>query len=159
MSGPTSSLCSTLLSCVFDSLREIMAYMQAEARKLCHLGITTMPSRSTLSYANKCRPEFIFETIYCDLYTTYRNVLCSDKHKNRDRAWMKCLHIIVSTIITLFYSLFQGGGVPPKKRQREKRYKSTHSHTCQRKRLLRHKVHFRHYQRFFYVKTLNTEQR
>lgn len=40
----------------FDSLREIMASIQAEARKLCHLGITTMPSRSTLSDANKHRP-------------------------------------------------------------------------------------------------------
>ena len=48
----------------FDSLREIMASIQAEARKLCHLGITTMPSRSTLSDANKRRPEIIFESIY-----------------------------------------------------------------------------------------------
>ena len=50
----------------FDSLREIMASIQAEARKLCHLGITTMPSRSTLSDANKRRPEIIFESIYRD---------------------------------------------------------------------------------------------
>ena len=62
----------------FDSLRDIMASIQAEARKLCHLGITTMPSRSTLSDANKRRPEIIFESIYRDLYTTYRNILSSD---------------------------------------------------------------------------------
>lgn len=37
----------------FDSLREISMSLQAEARKLCHLGITIMPSRSTLSDANK----------------------------------------------------------------------------------------------------------
>lgn len=99
----------------FDSLREIMASMQAEARKLCHLGITTMPSRSTLSDANKRRPEIIFETIYRDLYTTYRNVLSSDSRKNRDRLWMKRLQIIDSTTITLFSNLlFKGVGRHPK---------------------------------------------
>ena len=41
----------------FDSLREIMASLQAESRKLCHLGIRLMPSRSTLSDANRRRPE------------------------------------------------------------------------------------------------------
>ena len=51
----------------FDSLREIMASIQAEARKLCHLGITTMPSRSTLSDANKRRPEIITITLFSNL--------------------------------------------------------------------------------------------
>ena len=41
----------------FDSLREITASLQAEARKLHHLGISVMPSRSTLADANKRRPE------------------------------------------------------------------------------------------------------
>ena len=99
----------------FDSLREIMASLQAEARKLCHLGITTMPSRSTLSDANKRRPEIIFESIYRDLYTTYRNVLSSDSRKNREPVWMKRLQIIDSTTITLFSNLlFKGVGRHPK---------------------------------------------
>ena len=99
----------------FDSLREIMASIQAEARKLCHLGIITMPSRSTLSDANKRRPEIIFESIYRDLYTTYRNILSSDSRKNRDTAWMKRLQIIDSTTITLFSNLlFKGVGRHPK---------------------------------------------
>lgn len=99
----------------FDSLREIMASLQAEARKLCHLGITTMPSRSTLSDANKRRPEIIFESIYRDLYTTYRNILSSDSRKNRDKSWMKRLQIIDSTTITLFSNLlFKGVGRHPK---------------------------------------------
>ena len=99
----------------FDSLREIMASIQAEARKLCHLGITTMPSRSTLSDANKRRPEIIFESIYRDLYTTYRNILSSDSRQNRDTAWMKRLQTIDSTTITLFSNLlFKGVGRHPK---------------------------------------------
>ena len=99
----------------FDSLREITASLQAEARKLCHLGITTMPSRSTISDANKRRPEVIFECIYRDLYATYRHVLSSDSRKNRDAAWMKRLQIIDSTTITLFSNLlFKGVGRHPK---------------------------------------------
>lgn len=63
----------------FDSLCEITSIL-AEAHKLCHLSITTMPSRSTLYDANKLRLEIIFESVYCDLYTTYRNVLSSDSN-------------------------------------------------------------------------------
>lgn len=99
----------------FDSLREITASLQAEARKLCHLGITAMPSRSTLSDANRRRPEVIFESIYRDLYATYRHVLSSDSRKNRDAVWMQRLQIIDSTTITLFSNLlFKGVGRHPK---------------------------------------------
>ena len=99
----------------FDSLREIMSSLQAESHKLCHLGIRLMPSRSTLSDANRRRPEIIFESIYRDLYATYRNVLSSDSRKNRDKAWMKRLQIIDSTTITLFSNLlFKGVGRHPK---------------------------------------------
>lgn len=74
-----------------------------------------MPSRSTLSDANKRRSEIIFESIYRDLYATYRNVLFSDSRKNRDKAWMKRLQIIDSTTITLFSNLlFKGVGRHPK---------------------------------------------
>ena len=52
----------------FDSLREITASMQGEARKLSHLSIAMMPSRSTLSDANSRRPDSVFEAIYRDLY-------------------------------------------------------------------------------------------
>lgn len=64
-----------------------------------------MPSRSTFSDANKRRPEIIFESIYRDLYITYKNILSSDNRKNRDTVWMKRLQIIDSTTITLFSNL------------------------------------------------------
>mgnify|MGYP000395734068 CR=1 FL=1 len=48
----------------FDSLREIMASIQAEARKLCHLGITTMPSRSTYPMpTNAVRKSYLSPSI------------------------------------------------------------------------------------------------
>ena len=60
-----------------DSLREISVSMLAEARKLSHIGITMMPTRSTLSDANARRPEAIFESIYRWLY---KRLLVSDKN-------------------------------------------------------------------------------
>ena len=99
----------------FDSLREITMSLQAEARKLQHLGISMMTSRSTLSDANRRRPHTIFETVYRDLYLTYRCRLSSDSRSNKEPKWMKRLRIIDSTTITLFSNiLFKGVGRHPK---------------------------------------------
>ena len=99
----------------FDSLREITASLQAEARKLHHLGISVMPSRSTLADANKRRSEFIFEAIYRNLYDTYHTRLSSDSRTKAEPKWMKRLQIIDSTTITLFSNLiFKGVGRHPK---------------------------------------------
>ena len=48
----------------FDSLREIETSMTAEVRKLKHLGIESVPKRSTLSDANARRSEKFFEEVY-----------------------------------------------------------------------------------------------
>ena len=99
----------------FDSLREISASLHAEARKLGHLGISMMVSRSTLSDANKRRPEAVFEAIYRDLYATYRHSLLSDSQSKKNQKWMKRLQIIDSTTITLFSNfIFKGVGRHPK---------------------------------------------
>lgn len=99
----------------FDSLREITASLQAEARKLHHLGISVMPSRSTLADANKRRSEFIFEAIYRNLYDTYHSRLSSDSRTKAEPKWMKRLQIIDSTTITLFSNLiFKGVGRHPR---------------------------------------------
>lgn len=99
----------------FDSLREITASLLAETCKLSHLGITFKIGRSTLSDANKRRPESIFEAIYRDLYATYRHILSSDSRSRKTPKWMKRLQIIDSTTITLFSNLlFKGVGRHPK---------------------------------------------
>ena len=99
----------------FDSLREITASLQAEARKLHHLGISVMTSRSTLADANRRRPESIFEAIYRNLYDTYHTRLSSDSRTRNEPKWMKRLQIIDSTTITLFSNLiFKGVGRHPK---------------------------------------------
>lgn len=99
----------------FNSLCEIMASMRAEARKLSHLGLSAMPSGSTLADANKRRSEAIFESVYRNSYVTYRTILSSNIRTGREPAWMKRLQITDSTTITLFSNLiFKGVGRHPK---------------------------------------------
>ncbi|WP_394707707.1 transposase [uncultured Bacteroides sp.] len=74
-----------------------------------------MTSRSTLSDANKRRPEAVFECIYRDLYATYHNQLSLDSRFQNEPKWMKRLQIIDSTTISLFSNLlFKGVGRHPK---------------------------------------------
>ena len=99
----------------FDSLREITAALLAEARKLCHLGISIKTSKSTLADANKRRSETVFEGIYRHLYGKYHHELSSDSRSGKTPKWMKRLQIIDSTTITLFSNLiFKGVGRHPK---------------------------------------------
>lgn len=99
----------------FDSLREIADSMFPEARKLAHLGISTMPRRSTLSDANSRRPEEVFGDTYRSLYARYKDELSSDSRKRQTPLWLKRLQIIDSTTISLFSNLiFKGVGRHPK---------------------------------------------
>jgi hypothetical protein len=99
----------------FDSLREIEAAMTAEVRKLHHVGIETVPKRSTLSDANARRSEKFFEAVYRDLYESNKERLSSDSRRNGTEEWIKRLRIIDSTTITLFSNaIFKGVGRHPK---------------------------------------------
>ena len=99
----------------FDSLREIEAAMTAEVRKLAHIGIETVPKRSTLSDANARRSEAFFEDVYRDLYESNKDKLSSDSRRGGTEEWIKRLRIIDSPTITLFSNvLFKGVGRHPK---------------------------------------------
>lgn len=98
-----------------DSLREISASMYPEANKLSHIGITSLPRRSTLSDANARRSELVFERTYRDLYRTYRGELSSDSRNRQNPKWFNKLQIIDSTTISLFSNLiFKGVGRHPR---------------------------------------------
>lgn len=98
-----------------DSLREISASMYPEANKLSHIGITSLPRRSTLSDANARRSELVFEKTYRDLYRTYRGELSSDSRNRQNPKWFNKLQIIDSTTISLFSNLiFKGVGRHPR---------------------------------------------
>lgn len=99
----------------FDSLREIETSMTAEVRKLHHVGIDTVPKRSTLSDANARRSEKFFEEVYRDLYDENRDILSSDSRRGSNEEWMKRLRIIDSTTVSLFSNtIFKGVGRHPK---------------------------------------------
>ncbi len=99
----------------FDSLREIETSMTAEVRKLHHVGIDTVPKRSTLSDANARRSEKFFEEAYRDLYGKNRDILSSDSRRSGTEEWGKRLRIIDSTTVTLFSNtIFKGVGRHPK---------------------------------------------
>lgn len=99
----------------FDSLREIETSMTAEVRKLRHVGIDTVPKRSTLSDANARRSEKFFEEVYRNLYETNKGILSSDSRRNGTEEWIKRLRIIDSTTVSLFSNaIFKGVGRHPK---------------------------------------------
>ena len=99
----------------FDSLREIETSMTAEVRKLHHVGIDTVPKRSTLSDANARRSEKFFEEVYRDLNDQNRDILSSDSRRGGNEEWMKRLRIIDSTTVSLFSNtIFKGVGRHPK---------------------------------------------
>ncbi len=99
----------------FDSLREIETSMTAEVRKLHHVGIDSVPKRSTLSDANARRSEQFFEAVCRDLYAANKSLLSSDSRRNGTEEWIKQLRIIDSTTITLFSNaIFKGVGRHPK---------------------------------------------
>ena len=75
----------------FDSLREIEASMLAEVRKWGHLGLKTIPRRSTLSDANSRRSEKFFEDVYRDLYEANKVTLSSDSRRNGTEAWINAI--------------------------------------------------------------------
>lgn len=99
----------------FDSLREIEAAMTVEVRKLQHLGLKKVPSRSTLSDANARRSDRFFEEVYLDLYSRNKGKLSSDSRRNGGEEWIRRLRIIDSTTISLFSNaIFKGVGRHPK---------------------------------------------
>lgn len=99
----------------FDSLREIETSMTAEVRKLHHVGIDTVPKRSTLSDANARRSDKFFEEVYRNLYEANKDILSADSRRGGTEEWIKRLRIIDSTTVSLFTNtIFKGVGRLPK---------------------------------------------
>ena len=90
--------------------------MTVEVRKLHHIGIETVPKRSTLSDANARRSARFFEEVYHELYASNKATLSSDSRRNGTAEWIKRFWIIDSTTVTLFpNAIFKGVGHHPKK--------------------------------------------
>ena len=94
----------------YDTLRETVIGMMAEAHKLQHLGVDYLVRRSTLSDANNKRSSQFFKKVYKHLYSRYRRILSDSSLK----PWEKQLYILDSTVITLFSTILKGAGRNPK---------------------------------------------
>ena len=88
----------------YDSLRETVIGLMAEAQKLQHLGINYLVRRSTLSDANNRRNSSFFAEIYQSIYQQYKGVLSDSRSAN----WVKSLYIMDSTTISLFSNILKG---------------------------------------------------
>ena len=95
----------------YDSLRELIIGMEAEAYKLHHLGVNYQIRRSTISDANNRRNSDFFKDIYFYLDDKYKYLL-SDSLKGK--FWENLLYIMDSTTITLFSTILKGAGRNPK---------------------------------------------
>ena len=83
------------------SLREICGGLSSCFGKLVHLGIASVPTRSTLSYANAHRPWQLYQKVFWQILGKCRAV--SPKHKFR---FHNKLYSLDATFIELCASLF-----------------------------------------------------
>lgn len=95
----------------YQSIRETIIGLLANAHKLGHLGLDYVVRRSTFSDANKRRPSEVFGEIYMDVYRKYASSLSDSRLSKQD---LKRLYIMDSTTITLFKEILKGVGRNPK---------------------------------------------
>lgn len=103
----------TMLYCCFNrcnSLREVVTGMQVAFNKLQHLGMRSVPRRSTLADANKARSEQFFGKLYHNLYSRFYRT-CPDSLKRK--GVFNKLFVIDSTTIQLFSDVMKGMGTKP----------------------------------------------
>jgi hypothetical protein len=101
----------SMLFCAFHrctSIRELITGLQANSNRLFHMRLTTTPRRSTLSDANKRRPEGFFQELFHQLFKIHYGVL-PDSLKGE--TLFKRLFVIDSTTFTMFCDVLKGAGV------------------------------------------------
>jgi Domain of unknown function (DUF4372)/Transposase DDE domain len=88
-----------------DSLREICNGLACSEGKLVHLGISSAPNKSTLSYANEHRPAALFEDLFYTSLNRFRGQQGLGARKAKFRFKNK-LQSLDSTTISLCLDLF-----------------------------------------------------
>lgn len=92
-------------------LRELCSGMAAHDQSLRHLGMTALPTKSTLSDRNKSRTPKIFEELFFSIYK-YNRWILSDSSLSKNEKWLSRLFLIDSTTITLFKNIMKACGNP-----------------------------------------------
>ena len=105
------------------SIREVVTGLQVAGGKKGHFKMIHDVKRSTLSDANRRRPEAFFGELFHELYRLHYGY--PDSRKINPRApYEKRLFIIDSTTIRLFHDILQGVGTNTIKRKKKRRIKS-----------------------------------
>lgn len=102
----------SMLYCSFSgatALRELTTGLLACQHKLIHLGISSVPRRSTLSDSNRKRPSQVFADLYMSLFKQYRHILPDSR---LSMEVLKKLYIVDSTVISLFKDILKVAGRP-----------------------------------------------
>lgn len=94
----------------FNSIRETILGLLANANKLSHLGLNYLVRRSTFSEANLRRSSKVFEDIYMTVYRRYAKDLTDSQLSQSD---LKRLYIMDSTTLSLFKDILKGVGRNP----------------------------------------------
>jgi len=105
----------SMLYCCFcqcTGTRELTTGIQASFNKLNHLGMKSVPRRSTLCDANIRRPEALFAELYHSLLRRYYSALLPDSLKRSNDIFSK-LFILDSSTISLFTDVMKGAGTTP----------------------------------------------
>jgi hypothetical protein len=104
----------SMLYCCFSgatALRELTTGLLACQHKLIHLGIFSIPRRSTLSDSNRNRSSQVFADLYMGLFRRYRHILPDSR---LSMEVLKKLFIVDSTVISLFKDILKVAGRPRK---------------------------------------------
>ena len=104
----------SMLFCVFgkcNSIREVCGAMLGLKGKTKHFSLKHLPKRSTLSDANKLRPNEVFQFIYQNLLDQYKHFLSDSRI---EEAIKKKVKIFDSTTISLFQDILKCVGRKPK---------------------------------------------
>ena len=95
----------------YQSIRETILGLLANAHKLSHLGLSYLVRRSTFSEANGRRSSQVFGDIYMSTYRDQAQFLTDSRLSDAE---MKRLYIMDSTTISLFKDILRGVGRNPK---------------------------------------------
>src|SRR5260370_36877676 len=88
------------------SLREICGGLAASEGKLRHLGVATVPSRSTLAYANEQRAWQLYEAMFHQLLGKCQAMVASRTGNTRKFRFKNKLVSLDATVIDLCASVF-----------------------------------------------------
>lgn len=103
----------SMLYCSYQkcsSIRELISGLQASYNKLEHLGIKSVPRRSTLSDANSRRNSEFFEALYHALFQHHYGI---SPDSRRIRRLEDRLFLLDSTTISLFSEIMKAAGTTP----------------------------------------------